>query len=243
MTVKELTKEERKERMENVMNLLDAGIQAVLNSEKWQEWLKTQARFYNYSHYNTILIQVQKPNATRVAGFNKWTKEFNRKVKKGEKAIKILAPRFFKQTDEETGEEIKSLAGFKIVNVFDIEQTDGDPLPELCSELQGSEAAARFICEKLPQVCEKPIRFDVIQGGAKGYCTPTEIVIKEGISDNQAAKTMVHEYAHHVLHFPTDKGRDQKEIEAESIAFIVCHHYGLQTDDYSFEYLILQVRI
>jgi len=234
-----MTKEDRKEKMQAIYNQIDAGIDAVLNSEKWQEFLKLQARFYRYSFHNTLLIHHQMPTASYVCGFNKWNNDFKRKVKKGEKAIKILAPRFFKQLDEETEEEVSVLAGFKVVNVFDLSQTEGEALPTLCNELQGNDNAAAFIIDRLMKVIKIPVRFGDT-GNAKGCYHPLDnwIMIKPGMSDNQTAKTLAHEYTHSLLHSgKCEKPADLKEIEAESTAFIVCNYFGLETNEYSFEYL------
>jgi hypothetical protein len=234
-----MTKEERKEKMQAIYNQIDAGIDAVLSSDKWQDFLKLQARFYKYSFHNTMLIHWQMPTASYVAGFNKWNNEFKRRVKKGAKAIKILAPRIVKEVDEESGEEKETLAGFKVVNVFDVSQTEGEALPTICNELQGNDSAAVFIIDRLMKVIKIPVKFGDT-GNAKGCYHPVEnwIMIKPGMSDNQTAKTLAHEYTHSILHAgKCDKPTDLKEIEAESVAFIVCNYFGLETNDYSFEYL------
>jgi len=236
--------EKRNEKLAGIYAQIETGIQNVLTSDKWQEWLQLQSRFYRYSYCNTILILAQYPSASFVAGFNRWNDEFKRKIKKGSKAIKILAPRFVTETkkDEETGQDVtrKKLVGFISVNVFDISQTEGDELPILCNELQGTSEPARLVIESLLKVIPCRISFQAIDSGAKGFYSHTEnyIAVKEGMSDHQSAKTLAHEYAHYKMHRGNAvKERDRKEIEAESVAFIVCKYFGVDTDEYSFEYL------
>lgn len=203
-----MTAEERKEKMEAIYNQIDAGIEAVLNTEKWQEYLKFQARFYRYSFHNTMLILLQKPDASYVCGFREPV-------------------------------ETTSLIGYKAVNVFDVSQTEGDALPAICQELQGSTDAAVFIIDRLLKVIKIPVTFDYdSQGKGAYYPVDNKIRIKPNLSDNQSAKTLAHEYAHSLLHSgKCEKPRDLKEIEAESVAFIVCNYFGLETNEYSFEYL------
>lgn len=238
-----MTAEERKEKMEAIYSQIDAGIEAVLNTEKWQEYLKFQSRFYRYSFHNTVLILMQKPDASYVCGFHKWNDEFKRKVKKGASAIKILAPRFIKKEvkpeDGAEAVEVTSLVGFKAVNVFDVSQTEGEALPSICHELQGSTDAAVLIIDRLLKVIKIPVTFDYGDKGKGAYFPlDNKIKIKPNLSDNQSAKTMAHEYAHSLLHSgKCEKPRDLKEIEAESVAFIVCNYFGLETNEYSFEYL------
>ena len=257
------------EKVKAITDQLEAGIQALFESEKFQQYLKTLSKFHDYSLNNTLLIAMQKPDATLVAGYTAWKKQFGRQVQKGESGIRILAPTPYKKkmevdkTDPITGEIIKNPDGtsakeskevlmpaFKVVNVFDVSQTDGKPLPTIgVNELTGDVAQYEMFFEALKKACPVPIGFEQIDGGAKGYFHTVEnrIAIQEGMSQVQTIKTAIHEMAHQKLHSidPTAKSdpsepkftRNHKEVEAESVAFTVCQHYGIDTGDYSFAYV------
>lgn len=260
----------RKERVDHVNELtdkLEQGIQDVFNSEKYRDYLQTMAKFYRYSFNNTLLIFMQRPDATLVAGYGTWQKEFHRHVNRGEKGIKILAPAPYKykvemeKIDPVTQKPMLNQAGkpvtemvevsrkaFKPVTVFDVSQTDGDPLPKLTNELTGEVKDYNLFFNILTHLSPLPIYFEEIASSAKGYCNYEErrIGIKEGMSQIQTLKTTIHEIAHATLHdrhgdeesSVQDKDRHTREVEAESIAYVVCQHYGIDTSDYSFGYVV-----
>ncbi len=257
------------EKVKAITDQLEAGIQALFESEKFKQYLQTLSKFHDYSLNNTILIAMQKPDATLVAGYTAWQKQFGRQVQKGESGIRILAPTPYKKRmevekkDPNTGEILMNPDGskqketrevlmpaFKVVNVFDVSQTDGKPLPSLgVNELTGDVAQYEMFFEALKRSCPVPIGFEQIEGGAKGYFHTVEnrIAIQEGMSQVQTIKTAVHEMTHQRLHSidPTTEldpaeprlTRNHKEVEAESVAFTVCQHYGIDTGDYSFAYV------
>jgi len=246
------------DKVKEITDMLDVGINKLKDSEEYKKFLTCMSKFHGYSYNNTLLIMTQCPEATYVAGFNSWKNNFNRTVKKGEKGIKILAPSPIKKMVEREKvdangnkyiqEEEMVIPMFKPVTVFDISQTDGEPIPQLSSqELTGDVVNFETIKKALSEVSKVPIREEDIKDGAKGYFSPTnkEIVINKGMSEIQTIKTMVHEIAHSILHdfnkeTPLDdrKDRNTKEVEAESIAFTVCKHFDIATDDYSFGYIL-----
>jgi antirestriction protein ArdC len=226
------------------------GVSEFLNSNKWKEFLKFQSHFYNYSFGNTVMIFMQKENATYVAGFKTWNK-LGRYIKKGEKAIKILAPvkvkvkeeKKNKENEEKKGREEQKeryvLKGFKVVNVFDISQTEGKDVPEICRELKGKSVKIETLYNKLLSIIKIPVIREPLRG-PKGYYDPLKniISIKEDMDPKQKLKTLVHEYAHYKLHSKkTDFTRAEQEVQAEGIAFIVLNHFGIDTSSYSFEYI------
>ena len=227
----------------------------------------TFTKFHNYSFNNTLLIAMQKPEATLVAGYKAWQKNFERHVNKGEKAIRILAPAPYKikeerdkidpvtgeMTFDENGmpqkEEVEvTIPAFRAVSVFDVSQTDGKPIPELeALELLSTVEGYEDFVNALMFVSPVPIGFEDIPGDSKGYYHTEEkrIAIQENMSESQTLKTMVHEVAHSMLHnkevnqdiLAPAKDRNTKEVEAESVAYTVCHHFGIDTSDYSFGYI------
>lgn len=232
-----------------IIKELEQGVQNVYTSDNYINYLATMAKFHNYSINNTILIYMQMPNASRVAGYTSWKTKFHRQVKKGEKAIAILAPIPHKAmklvTNKDGNEEEKEIHWntFKVVPVFDISQTEGEELPELCKELTEDVQDFEKVVSKLQNVAKCPITFEEIQNGAKGYYRrdTDEIVINTGMSQAQTIKTMAHEIAHSILHregSPYENiDRDTKEIQAESVAYVVCNALGINTSGYSFEYV------
>ncbi|MGN1382756.1 MAG: ArdC-like ssDNA-binding domain-containing protein [Eubacterium sp.] len=258
------------EKVKSITDQLEAGIKALFESDSFRQYLQTMSKFHDYSLNNTILIAMQKPDATLVAGYTSWQKQFGRQVQKGEKGIRILAPTPYKKRmevekkDPDTGAVLKRPDGtseketkevlipaFKVVNVFDVSQTDGKPLPSLgVNELTGDVAQYEMFFEALKHTCPVPIRFEQIEGGAKGYFHTKEnrIAIQEGMSQVQTIKTAIHEMTHQALHSvasetkPDSKmpklTRNVMETEAEAVAFTVCSHYGIDTGDYSFPYLV-----
>ena len=256
----------RDERMKEITDRLQAGLEELFNSEKYAEYLRVMSQFHHYSFNNTLLIAMQKPDATLVAGYHAWEKKFNRHVMKGEKGIQIIAPAPVKEKQEQekidpnTGEIVMRDDGqpeteevtiviprFKVSTVFDLSQTDGDPLPELGpGELTASVENYALFMKAIRSVAPVPIRFDEISSGAKGYYDniAKEIVIQSGMSEMQTMKTAVHETAHAILHdrdIMQEQGiqKDQmtKEVEAESVAFVSLAHFELDTSDYSFPYI------
>lgn len=255
------------QRVKEITDKLEEGLKELFESEKYKSYLSTMSKFHNYSFNNTLLIAMQKPDATLVAGYKAWQKNFDRHVNKGEKAIRILAPAPYKIKEERdkldpvTGEllfdengmpqkenvEI-TIPAFCPVSVFDVSQTDGKPIPELetVELLQTVEGYEDFV-KALMEVAPVPIGFEDIPGESKGYFHTEEkrIAVQENMSEIQTLKTMVHEVAHSMLHnkelnkdidAPV-KDRNTKEVEAESIAYTVCQHFGIDTSDYSFGYI------
>ena len=255
------------QRVKEITDKLEQGLKELFESEKYKSYLNTMSKFHNYSFNNTLLIAMQKPEATLVAGYKAWQKNFDRHVNKGEKAIRILAPAPYKIKEERdkldpvTGEllfdengmpqkenvEI-TIPAFRPVSVFDVSQTDGKPIPEIetAELLQTVEGYEDFV-KALMEVAPVPIGFEDIPGESKGYFHTEEkrIAVQENMSESQTRKTMVHEVAHSMLHnkelnkdmdTPV-KDRNTKEVEAESIAYTVCQHFGIDTSDYSFGYI------
>ena len=254
------------DRMKEITDKLETGIMDLFESDRFQAYLDTMARFHNYSFNNTILIAMQ--GGQLVAGYNKWRDEFHRNVKKGEKGIKIFAPAPYKVKKEvpkldEQGQPVKDKDGntvteqkeiqvpaFKIVSVFDVSQTEGEPLPSLgVEELTGDVERYQDFFKALEQTSPVPMAFEDIPGGSHGYYHLTEkrIAIQENMSELQTLKTAIHEIAHAKLHAidPEAPAAEQqnrpdsrtREVQAESVAYTVCQHYGLDTSDYSFGYV------
>ena len=257
----------REEQLKQITEQLEQGVAEIFTSEKYTEYLNTMAKFHNYSFNNTLLIAMQKPEATLVAGYQAWQKNFERHVNKGEKAIRILAPAPYKIKEERdkldpvTGEMMfdengmpqkeeteVTIPAFRAVSVFDVSQTDGKPIPELeVNELLSTVEGYEDFVQALMNISPVPIAFEDIPGDSKGYFSTAEkrIAVQENMSESQTLKTMVHEVAHSMLHdkevnqsmdIPV-KDRNTKEVEAESVAFTVCQHFGIDTSDYSFGYI------
>lgn len=240
-----------REQVAEIMDQLEKGVAELFESEKFKEYLTCMSKFHNYSFNNTLLIAMQRPDATLVAGFNAWKDKHGRMVKKGEKGIRILSPyKYAVETEpEHEGEEPKIIerTGFKPTYVFDVSQTEGKELPSIAvNELSGDVKDYNKLFRALRIICPVAIDFEDIQTGAKGYYNDSEkrIAINKGMSQVQTIKTLVHETAHAMLHSAEQKDEDHpidrrtKEIEAESIAFTVCKKYGLDTEDYSFGYIV-----
>ena len=254
------------ERMKEITDRLETGIQELFESERYKAYLTTMSKFHSYSFNNTLLIAMQ--GGQLVAGYNKWRDDFHRNVKKGEKAIKILAPAPFKAKKEvqkldaqgrpvmgKDGKPVTEVQeiqvpAFKIVSVFDVSQTEGEPLPSIgVEELTGNVERYGEFFKALEQTSPVPIGFEDIPGGSHGYYHLTEkrIAIQEGMSELQTLKTAIHEIAHSKLHAidpeaPAIEQADRpdsrtREVQAESVAYAVCQHYGLDTSDYSFGYV------
>ena len=256
------------ERMKEITDRLEQGIKDLFDSERYREYLDVMSRFHHYSFNNVLLIAAQKPDASYVAGYNSWQKNFERTVKKGENGIKIFAPSPYKRKQEvtkidpitqkpiidENGNPVKEIQEFtiqayRVVNVFDISQTEGKELPRIAAEqLSGSVEQYEDFFRALERVSPVPIGFENIKGGAHGYYHLTEkrIAIDEGMSQMQTIKTAIHEITHAKLHdidLFSEKERQERpdqrsrEVQAESVAYTVCQHFGFDTSDYSFGYV------
>ena len=221
-----------------LIDALTKGISNLTTSEDWQRYLSFQSRFNRYSYGNALLIAAQRATATRVAGFNTW-RTMNRFVRKGEKAIWILAPMLYKRADAESGEDDRVIRGFKFVSVFDVAQTDGEELPTVCSRLDGDDPASTYdILFEL----SRSIGFTVVQHEfdttTNGDCSHRDhrIRVERRNSPAQQVKTLAHEIAHALLHEQFDS-REHAELEAESVAYIVCQRIGFDSCAYSFGYV------
>lgn len=254
------------DRMKEITDRLETGIQELFESERYKAYLTSMSKFHSYSFNNTLLIAMQ--GGQLVAGYNKWRDDFHRNVKRGEKGIKILAPAPYKVKKEvpkldEQGQPVMDKDGnpvtekkeiqvpaFKIVSVFDVSQTEGEPLPSIgVDELAGSVEQYEDFFKALEQTSPVPMAFEDIPGGSHGYYHLTEkrIAIQENMSELQTLKTAIHEIAHAKLHAidpetPVTEQADRpdsrtREVQAESVAYAVCQHYGLDTSDYSFGYV------
>ena len=252
--------------LKEISERLEQGVKEIFTSERYTEYLNTMSKFHNYSFNNTLLITMQKPEATLVAGYQAWQKKFNRHVKRGEKGIQIIAPAPIREKQEiekidpvtkepvigEDGQpetEIVEMVipRFRVTTVFDVSQTEGEPIADLdVPELTGSVQFYDTFMQALQNISPVPIRMMNVEGEAKGYYHQTEkyIAIQEDMSNAQTMKTGVHEVSHALLHDREVmdaegvlKDRTTKEVEAESIAYIVCNHFGLDTSEYSFTYI------
>lgn len=230
-------------KIEDITEMLENGVKEVFNSDRFKEYLDTMAKFYDYSANNCLLIMMQCPQASLVASYKKWHDEFSRQVKKGEKAIKIIAPISHKRTNRKTGEE-EVYCTFRAVPVFDLSQTEGKELPSIkVSELKGDVQSYDTMIRKLIGISPVPISFESFEGSAKGFFRPieNEIVVKCGMGQEQTMKTLVHEIAHSILHCKEgeqeDADRVTREVQAESVAYVVCSGLGVDTSDYSFGYI------
>ena len=258
----------QQEQIKEITERLEKGVKEIFTSEKYTEYLRVMSQFHNYSFSNTVLIAMQKPNATLVAGYAAWQKKFERNVLKGEKAIKIFAPAPRKIEVErdmidpatkkpildENGEVKKETVTvqkpyFKVTSVFDVSQTDGKPLPELAevNDLTANVEGYSTLFEALKRTSKVPMDFEPIEGESHGFYHQVEkrIAIAEGMSEAQNVKTAIHEIAHSRMH-DVDKNeaensilvdRRTREVQAESVAYAVCQHFGIETSEYSFGYI------
>ena len=264
-----LTSEKPAEKLKEITDRLEQGIAELFDSERYKEYLKVMSQFHNYSFRNTVLIAMQKPDASLVAGFSAWKNNFERNVMKGQKGIKIIAPSPYKIKQEMqkidphtqkpiigkdgkpvTEEKEITIPAYKVVSVFDVSQTEGKELPDIAvDELTGDVDRYKDFFAALEKTSPVPIAFENIEGGSHGYyhLEDKRIAINEGMSELQTLKTAIHEIAHAKLHdidlnAPKDEqqphiDRRTREVEAESVAYTVCQHYGLDTSDYSFGYV------
>ena len=264
-----LTSEKPAEKLKEITDRLEQGITELFESERYREYLRVMSKFHNYSINNTLLIAMQKPDASLVAGFSAWKNNFGRNVMKGQKGIKIIAPSPYKIKQEMqkidphtqkpvigkdgkpvTEEKEVTIPAYKVVSVFDVSQTEGKELPDIAvDELTGDVDRYKDFFAALEKTSPVPIAFENIEGGSHGYyhLEDKRIAINEGMSELQTLKTAIHEIAHAKLHdidlnAPKDEqqphvDRRTREVEAESVAYTVCQHYGLDTSDYSFGYV------
>lgn len=264
-----LTSEKPADKLKEITDRLEQGIMELFDSDLYKEYLRVMSKFHNYSFNNTLLIAMQKPDASLVAGFQSWKNNFKRNVVKGEKGIKILAPSPFKIKQEmekidpatqkpvigADGKPVKeekeiTIPAFKVVSVFDVSQTEGKELPDIAVDmLTGDVERFKDVFAALEKTSPVPIGFEKIAGNSHGYYHLEEkrIAIDEGMSELQTIKTAIHEIAHAKLHdinpnAPKEEQADRpdrrtREVQAESVAYAVCQHYGLDTSDYSFGYV------
>ena len=264
-----LTADKPAEKLKEITDRLEQGITELFDSERYKEYLQVMSKFHNYSFNNTLLIAMQKPDASLIAGFSAWKNNFGRNVMKGQKGIKILAPSPFKikkemekidpQTQKAiigkdgkpvTEEKEITIPAFKVVSVFDVSQTEGREIPDIAvNMLTGDVEHYKEVFAALEKTSPVPVGFEKIEGGAHGYyhLEDKRIALDEGMSELQTLKTLIHEIAHAKLHdidlnapledLENRPDRRTREVQAESIAYTVCQHYGLDTSDYSFGYV------
>jgi antirestriction protein ArdC len=236
--------EAAQKKQDAALELLEQGIKDLSESGNWEHYLKVQSRFHRYSFGNVIMILSQHPNATHVAGYRAW-QDMGRQVRKGEKAITILAP-IIRKVEDKTGEDVKRLTGFKGSSVFDISQTEGDELPDIHTALNGDDAGLinellGFATSQNIPVCFKGCL------GPNGICHFSKdgqisISVESQLSRLHQCKTLAHELGHALMHgekeYRLHNGKSQIELEAESVAFMVLHHFGLDSGHYSFAYVL-----
>lgn len=257
------SRDKRADELHQITDKLEKGVKDVFQSDKYKQFLNVMAKFPRYSVNNIMLIMMQRPDAQLCQSFTGW-KQMGRYVKKGEKGISILAPAPYKIEREQTkldekgrpvfdadGEPVKekvevTIRAFKVVKTFDLSQTDGKELPTIGpSELVGNIEGYPKLLQALQEISPVPVSFELIDGDAKGFYHLEEkkIVVQDGMSEVQTIKTLLHEMAHQKLHDKDnvpeakDISRNGKEVEAESVAYVVCQHYGINTSDYSFSYV------
>ena len=243
--------------VKDLFNAMDKGLDDLSDSDSWKEWLNFQSKFWNYSFQNSILIISQCPHATRVAGAKKWKRQFGRSLKSGQynRKIWIWAPNFRwipKKDDngdvvvDDNGDvvKVKTLIGFIPVWVYDVSQTYGKPLPQICKDLEGDSNGLLESLLLFAADINVPVDFEDFPGKAKGFYSPQQhrIVVRKSLSDAAQAHTLAHELAHSILHSKDAKkeemvNRADGELEAESVAYIVCEYFGLPTNGTSFEYV------
>ena len=240
--------------LDEIMKALETGVRDFMETDSYKSYLRAVGKFHNYSMNNVMLITMQRPDATLVAGYNTWKKSFNRNVKRGEKGLKIIAPMSVSVEKEEDrvdqyGNTYKekvtvTVPRFRAVTVFDVSQTDGDPLPDISpADLKDEVNNYSAFLKAVEKASDVPINFIGIEGSAKGYfnVAKNEISVARGMSESQTLKTLIHEIAHSVLHNKDNGGvfidTKTKEVQAESVAFSVCSHFGIDTSEYTFPYV------
>ena len=252
--------EKKNTRIDDILQRLEDGVSSIFESDGYKRYLDTMSKFHSYSVNNCFLIAMQRPDASYVAGYTAWREKFHRQVMKGEKGITIIAPSPYKRNVEvnvldEHGSQILdptghpvteqkevTYQGFRTATVFDISQTEGEPLPSLVSDLLDPVQDYDEYLSAIKDMSPVPVRFDNIESGAKGYFSPSkqEIVLQRGMSEEQTIKTLLHECAHARLgHGGEDDHSDRRthEVQAESVAYCCCKAIGLDTSEYSFGYI------
>ena len=249
------------EQVKKLMDELVDGVTGIFDSEKYKNYLRTMAKFPHYSFNNTLLIYLQRPAASHVAGYQTWKSKFGRQVKKGEKGIQILAPVTYKTKKKKTEEDGKTkdqeepdpfymLRGFRVVHVFDVSQTEGRELPSIVESLHGEVEQFPSFFSAVCKSSQVPVSCEPMEDTVDGYYSHTEkrICIREGMSESQTAEALIHELSHAMLHNQEmleeeqaltgiRKDRRTKEVEAESVAFVVNSYFGNRTDENSFGYI------
>lgn len=249
------------EQVKKLMDELVDGVTGIFDSEKYKNYLRIMAKFPHYSFNNTLLIYLQRPAASHVAGYQTWKSKFGRQVKKGEKGIQILAPVTYKTKKKKTEEDGKTkdqeepdpfymLRGFRVVHVFDVSQTEGRELPSIVESLHGEVEQFPSFFSAVCKISPVPVSCEPMEDTADGYYSHTEkrICIREGMSESQTAAALIHELSHAMLHNQEmleeelaltgiRKDRRTKEVEAESVAFVVNSYFGNRTDENSFGYI------
>ena len=247
------------ERLKALTDQLEQGVSDIFQSGQYAAYLTAMSKFHHYSFGNTMLIFMQCPNATNVAGYHDWRRNFGRQVKRGERGITILAPCPYRRREEveetapdgstATTIQLVQRVGFRTVTVFDVSQTEGKPLSELVHKLTGDVADYERMTEAICALSPYPINIEAFPGAAYGCCNFVEqrILVQPDMSQVRTIKTMIHEVSHAKLHAPIEDGdgetppqrkrRFVREMEAESVAYVVCQHFGIDTADYSFGYV------
>lgn len=247
------------ERLKALTDQLEQGVSDIFQSGQYAAYLTAMSKFHHYSFGNTMLIFMQCPNATHVAGYHDWRRNFGRQVKRGERGITILAPCPYRRREEveetapdgstATTIQLVQRVGFRTVTVFDVSQTEGKPLSELVHKLTGDVSDYERMTEAICALSPYPINIEAFPGAAYGCCNFVEqrILVQPDMSQVQTIKTMIHEVSHAKLHAPIEDGdgetppqrkrRFVREMEAESVAYVVCQHFGIDTADYSFGYV------
>lgn len=255
----------REEKMSMIQEKLETGVREIFESENYKDYIRTMAKFPNYSINNCILIASQRPDASCVCGYKTWQTEFNRTVNRNESGIMIIAPVKYKVDVDEpiydvnshpvmgddgkqkTEKVTKEFQAFRPAYVFDVQQTSGEPLPSLVHLLQGGVEDYEVIKSALIEISPVPVAFEPISGGANGFYSPGEkrIVVKDDLAELQTIKTLIHEIGHVELGHGGEEDkfdRKTKEVQAESVAYWVAamigsDDQGLDTSDYSFGYI------
>lgn len=260
--MKQERKDKKNEKIQELTEKLQTGIQELYDSDKYRDYLTTMAKFHHYSFNNSLLIWAQRPDATAVAGYRAWQTKFERTVNPGAKGIMIYEPSNFKRTlrevvKDEDGNPVldqdgnkvtraveRTFPSFKVGYVFALEDTSGKPLPSIVSIIDKDVSNFDSVMDALQKVSPAPIRFDSVDGGANGYydLLKREIVVKDTLPQAQKIKTAVHEVAHSILHdkidgLDQDANKREMEVSAESVAFVVCQYFSLNTSEYSFGYV------
>ena len=239
--------EKKQTEQQEAIQKLEQGVKEIFTSEKYEEFLKTYSKFHKYSINNSILILMQRPDASNIASFQTW-KKLGRQINKGEKGIKVLVPipyKYEKEVESKTGDkEVIELSGtsFRVGNVFDISQTSGKELPKLTTDLKEYSADIELAIDAVARTSKVPVRFESdMPHDKKGYYSINnkEIVINDNMSDTQTFKTLIHEIAHSKIHAKDLKkyNAHEREVQAESVAYVVCNTYGIDTSEYSFGYI------